>query len=103
MSSLYFAEGYTGNPDSQFETWLLIQNTSNDEKIAVVDYVLGSGEVITREVPLPPNSRTTIYANDVLGQEALSSPCTCAPRMGRPACWRNAPCTSTTSAPSATR
>jgi hypothetical protein len=71
MSSLYFAEGYTGNPDSRFETWLLIQNVSGDEKIAAVDYVLGSGEVITREVTLPPDSRTTVYANEVLRTEAL--------------------------------
>ena len=71
MSTLYFAEGYTGNPDSQFETWLLIQNVSTSAKTAKVDFILRSGEVLTYDVALPPSSRTTLYANDLLGQEAL--------------------------------
>jgi hypothetical protein len=71
QSTLYFAEGYTGNPGSQFETWLLIQNTSAEGKTAVVDYILASGEVITQEVTLEPHSRTTVYTNEVLGRESL--------------------------------
>jgi len=70
-STLYFAEGYTGNPGSQFETWLLIQNTSTEAKTALVDYFLASGEVVQQEVALAPSSRTTIYANEVLGRQSL--------------------------------
>jgi len=68
---LYFAEGYTGNPGSQFETWLLVQNTSSDTKTAVIDYILSSGDIITQELELPPSSRSTVYVNDVLQQESL--------------------------------
>jgi hypothetical protein len=70
-SRLYFAEGYTGNPSSLFETWLLIQNTSPQAKTAVIDYILSSGEIIARELELPPSSRSTVNVNDVLGQESL--------------------------------
>ncbi len=70
-AGLYFAEGYTGNIDSHFETWLLIQNTADTAKTAVVDFVLASGEVRPYEVALPPESRTTVYCNEVLGTEAL--------------------------------
>jgi uncharacterized repeat protein (TIGR01451 family) len=70
-AEIYFAEGYTGNPSSQFETWLLIQNTSTQAETAVVEYILFGGESVFQEVGLPPQSRTTINANDVLGQEAL--------------------------------
>jgi uncharacterized repeat protein (TIGR01451 family) len=70
-SRLYFAEGYTGNPDSQFETWVLIQNTSNEKKTAVIDYILASGEIVSQELELLPNSRSTVYANEVLNRESL--------------------------------
>jgi hypothetical protein len=33
--------------------------------------MLVSGEVIEQEVALAPHSRTTVYANDVLGRDAL--------------------------------
>ncbi|MBN2025422.1 MAG: DUF11 domain-containing protein [Actinobacteria bacterium] len=68
---LYFAEGYTGNPSSQFETWVLIQNTADEAKTARVDYILMTGEVIGQELELPALSRTTVSANQVLGQENL--------------------------------
>jgi len=70
-SELYFAEGYTGNPSSQFETWVLIQNTAGEPKAARVDYILMTGEVISQELDLPAFSRTTVFANQVLGRENL--------------------------------
>jgi hypothetical protein len=70
-SQFYFAEGYTGNAGSQFETWVLIQNTAPETKTAVIDYILFSGDVVTQELELPPYSRSTVYANQVLGQESL--------------------------------
>jgi hypothetical protein len=68
---LYFAEGYTGNPSSQFDTWVLIQNTADEAKTARVDYILTSGEVVSQELELPAHSRNTVYANQVLGLENL--------------------------------
>ena len=104
MSSLYFAEGYTGNPDSQFQTWLLIQNTAAEAKTALVDYVLGSGEVHhpagAPAAQLPHHRLRQRRAGD---RRPWSSACTCARWTARPACWRSGPCTSTTWAPSATR
>ncbi|OFW57342.1 MAG: hypothetical protein A2Y75_06150 [Candidatus Solincola sediminis] len=70
-SELYFAEGYTGNSGSQFETWLLIQNTSGEEKTARVEYILRSGEIITQDVKVGAHSRTTVSANQVLAQPSL--------------------------------
>ncbi|MBC7229240.1 MAG: DUF11 domain-containing protein [Actinobacteria bacterium] len=70
-SRLYFAEGYTGNPGSRFETWLLVQNTSREPKAARVDYVLSTGEVVTQVLELPPLSRTTVLANQLLERESL--------------------------------
>jgi uncharacterized repeat protein (TIGR01451 family) len=70
-SELYFAEGYTGNPGSQFETWVLIQNTSGEVKTARVDYILTSGQIVSQEIDLAPRSRTTVFANQVLGQDNL--------------------------------
>lgn len=70
-SEFNFAEGYTGNPGSQFETWLLIQNTSGDAKTALVEYILASGEIVDQVLELPPSSRTTVFANQVLNIEAL--------------------------------
>ncbi|MDY6796391.1 MAG: DUF5719 family protein [Actinomycetota bacterium] len=69
-ADIYFAEGYTGNPSSQFETWLLIQNTSGETKTAQVEYILWVGESVKQDVELPPQSRTTIFANQVLDREA---------------------------------
>jgi len=70
-SELYFAEGYTGNSGSQFETWLLIQNTSAEDKTARVEYILASGEIITQDIQVGAHSRTTISANQVLAKPSL--------------------------------
>lgn len=83
-SEFYFAEGYTGNPGSQFETWVLIQNTAGEAKTAQVDYVLASGEVITQDIFLEPYSRTTIFTNQVLNQESLEFSIRVASQDGSP-------------------
>lgn len=70
-SELYFAEGYTGNSGSQFETWLLIQNTAAEAKTARVEYILMSGEIVSQDVSLQPHSRATIFANQVLARPSL--------------------------------
>jgi uncharacterized repeat protein (TIGR01451 family) len=71
MDQLYFAEGYTGNPSSKFETWLLIQNTSDQTRRVRVEYILFGGEQVNHDLDLAPYSRTTVFTNEVLGQEAL--------------------------------
>lgn len=50
---------------------MLIQNTAADAKVARVDYILMTGEVISQELALPAHSRTTVFANQVLGRENL--------------------------------
>ena len=70
-SQLFFAEGYTGNPGSQFETWVLVQNTAEARIQARIDYLLTTGEVVSRTLQLPPLSRTTVFANQVLDREDL--------------------------------
>jgi hypothetical protein len=84
-SQLYFAEGYTGNTGSRFETWVLIQNTSSEAKTAVIDYILSSGDIISQELELPPDSRSTVYANQVLGQESLEFSIRVTSKDGAPA------------------
>jgi uncharacterized repeat protein (TIGR01451 family) len=83
-SQFYFAEGYTGNPGSQFETWVLIQNTSNDTKTAVIDYFLASGEVMRQELDLLPRSRSSVFTNQVLGRESLEFSIRVTSRDGSP-------------------
>ncbi len=70
-SQFFFAEGYTGNPGSRFETWLLIQNTSAETSAARIDYVLSTGEVISQILELEPLSRSTVFANQVLERESM--------------------------------
>ncbi|MBC7248518.1 MAG: DUF11 domain-containing protein [Actinobacteria bacterium] len=67
----YFAEGYTGNPGSLFQTWLLIQNTAAGRKPVRVEYVLRGGGVIPQDLVLEPHSRNTVYANDFLRTPSL--------------------------------
>lgn len=70
-AELYFAEGYTGNPASDFQTWLLIQNATGEKKDVRVEYFLGSGEVVRQELSLEPFSRTTVFVDPVLGGGSL--------------------------------
>jgi uncharacterized repeat protein (TIGR01451 family) len=70
-SELYFAEGYTGSGGSQFETWVLVQNTSGEPKEVRLEYLLKSGEIFGQELTVNPHSRTTISANEVLRRSSL--------------------------------
>lgn len=70
-SQFYFAEGYTGNAGSRFETWILIQNTAAERKPVRVEYILRGGGVIAQGLTLEPHSRNTIYANDFLKTPSL--------------------------------
>ncbi len=59
-----FAEGFTGgNATTAFETFLLLANTGNDPATATVDYLLDSGQVVSRAYELQPRQRTTVWVD----------------------------------------
>jgi len=61
----YFAEGFTGgSATTAFETFLLLANTSNTAASVTVDYLLDSGQVVTRTYPVPARSRFTVWVDD---------------------------------------
>lgn len=64
-----FAEGSTQSP---FQTWILLQNPNNVPATATVNYLLENGQVMTQTQPLPANSRTSIFVNQVLPNSAFS-------------------------------
>lgn len=59
-----FAEGFTGgNATTAFETFLLLANTNVTETVATVDYLLDSGEVVSRNYTLGPRQRFTVWVD----------------------------------------
>jgi spore germination protein YaaH len=66
----YFAEGATTPP---FDTWILLQNPNPVAATAHLSYLLENGTVVPKDVPLPPNSRTSIYVNQLLPNAAFST------------------------------
>ncbi len=59
-----FAEGFTGgNAQTVFETFLLLANTNDDPATATVDYLLDTGEVVSRTYPLDPRQRFTVWVD----------------------------------------
>lgn len=61
----YFAEGCTR---AGFETWLLLANPGDVAAKADVCFILEDGGINRAEVGLPPHSRRTLFANDMLGE-----------------------------------
>jgi lysophospholipase L1-like esterase len=60
----YFAEGFTGgNPQTAFETFLLLANTNAAAVTATVTYQLDSGGTVVRDYPLNPNQRLTVWVD----------------------------------------
>lgn len=60
----YFAEGFTGgNAQTAFETFLLLANTNDNATTATVTYQLDSGQTVTRDYPLAPNQRLTVWVD----------------------------------------
>jgi hypothetical protein len=56
-----FAEGFTG---SGFETFFLLNNPSNNDTTATLRFLLDSGAVIDKAVPVAAHSRRTVRVND---------------------------------------
>jgi hypothetical protein len=65
-----FAEGSTQDP---FQTWLLLQNPNGVPATATITYLLESGQNVTQTLPLPANSRSSVFVNQVLPNAAFSS------------------------------
>jgi hypothetical protein len=62
----FIAEGHTG---SMFSEYILLANPNPSTTAATIRYLRPSGPVITRSYTLSPNSRTTIYVNEIPGLE----------------------------------
>lgn|GEM_PF-4650019 len=66
-----FAEGSTQAP---FHTWLLLQNPNSSTASAAITYLRsGGGPSKVQTLLLPPNSRTSVFVNQVLPNMAFSS------------------------------
>ncbi len=60
----YFAEGYTGNPFSEF---LTLANPNSVQANVTVTYLLGSGSPLIRNYVVPGNQRFTVRVNNEVG------------------------------------
>jgi hypothetical protein len=65
-----FAEGSSQEP---FDTWLLLQNPNSQPARATITYQLLEGPPVTQLQDLAPNSRTSIFVNQVLPNAAFST------------------------------
>ncbi|MFH1150329.1 MAG: Ig-like domain-containing protein [Actinomycetota bacterium] len=65
----YFAEGCT---DYGFETWVLIANPGDKATVAQVTFMDDDGETWNRPLDLPPDSRATLNAAEVVGSANIS-------------------------------
>ena len=65
-SDWYFAEGCTR---SGFETWLCIQNPSDTDTTAVIDYISAGSYTVRKEYTVPANSRISVFVNGDMGPE----------------------------------
>jgi N-acetylmuramoyl-L-alanine amidase len=63
----YLAEGYTGKG---FDTYVLIENPSQGNASARVDYLLPKGNVLSTTEEIAPHSRKTIHVDDIKGLES---------------------------------
>lgn len=68
--SWFFSEGYSQPP---FDTWFLLQNPTGQAATARINYLLQGGGVVTQIVGVPPTSRVSVFANQVLPNQAFST------------------------------
>ncbi len=59
----YFAEG---NTTTGWDTWLLLQNPHSTPVSATITFLLSTGQRVTRPLLLPPQSRQSLFVNQVL-------------------------------------
>lgn len=66
-----FPEGSTQSP---FQSWLLLQNPGGATATATISYFLSSGGApATQVLSLPPASRTSVFVNQILPNQAYSA------------------------------
>lgn len=65
-----FGEGSTQPP---FQTWLLLQNPNDQPASATITYRRENGTTATQGLVLSPNSRTSVFVNQVLPNTAFST------------------------------
>lgn len=61
----YFAEGTT-RPG--FDTYFCVQNPGEQAAAVTLYFLRGTGEIVKRDVSVPPHSRSTVNASDSLGR-----------------------------------
>jgi len=66
----YLAEGYTG---AGTDTWLLVMNPNSTGTTATLRFMKEDGVVVERTYTLPPTSRLSIYANEVVPNVSFST------------------------------
>ncbi|MBI4494413.1 MAG: hypothetical protein HY690_16645 [Chloroflexi bacterium] len=66
----YLAEASTREP---FETWILLQNPGDQPATVDLTYALVGGSDQQQRVQVPPTSRLSIFANQVVGQAEFSA------------------------------
>jgi len=70
-TTYYFAEGTTrGNAiDGYFEQWLCLQNPGSTDAIVSVNYLLETGQTVTKSYPVKKTSRHTVDVNTEVGKD----------------------------------
>lgn len=66
----YLAEGSSQPP---FDTWILLQNPGSTTARATLTFMTTSGEQQVYPVELPPASRRSVYANEIVPQTGFST------------------------------
>lgn len=66
----YLAEGSSQPP---FDTWILLQNPGQLPARATLTFMTAAGEQQVYPVDLPPTSRRSVYANEIVPQAAFST------------------------------
>ena len=70
-TTYYFAEGTTrGNAiDGYFEQWLCLQNPGSTDATVSVNYLLETGQTVTKSYPVMKTSRYTVDVNTEVGKD----------------------------------
>ncbi len=67
--NFYFAEGTTraNDIDGYFEEWLTLLNPNDKDTNVNVNYILGTGQTVTKSYPVKKKSRYTVDVNGAVG------------------------------------
>ncbi len=69
-TSWYLAEGYTGG---DFETWILVQNPSDEAVVVSFTFMEPNGSSLRRKYKLKPQSRFTLRAKEIIDSNEFST------------------------------